>query len=137
MTCQYQPHLWNGSLQAGDNSAIRLRSNSVAEIWSGELQGERGAGIVASDSAVAHIRDSVTIVEEVGNPQLKATDDAKIHVYGRNLNTDNATITGTFQDGSAIRLSYSTEDSGEIVLCLLYTSPSPRDATLSRMPSSA
>ena len=26
---------------------------------------------------------------------------------------------------------------GEVVLCLLYTSPSPRDATLSRMPSSA
>ena len=24
-----------------------------------------------------------------------------------------------------------------VVLCLLYTSPSPRDATLSRMPSSA
>ena len=26
---------------------------------------------------------------------------------------------------------------GEIQICLLYTSPSPRDATLSRMPSSA
>ena len=26
---------------------------------------------------------------------------------------------------------------GETVICLLYTSPSPRDATLSRMPSSA
>ena len=26
---------------------------------------------------------------------------------------------------------------GDIHLCLLYTSPSPRDATLSRMPSSA
>ena len=26
---------------------------------------------------------------------------------------------------------------GENILCLLYTSPSPRDATLSRMPSSA
>ena len=28
-------------------------------------------------------------------------------------------------------------DRGELVPCLLYTSPSPRDATLSRMPSSA
>ena len=26
---------------------------------------------------------------------------------------------------------------GQVVYCLLYTSPSPRDATLSRMPSSA
>ena len=30
--------------------------------------------------------------------------------------------------------SFITEESG---ICLLYTSPSPRDATLSRMPSSA
>ena len=28
-------------------------------------------------------------------------------------------------------------DQGEVRICLLYTSPSPRDATLSRMPSSA
>ena len=34
--------------------------------------------------------------------------------------------------GKASQLTY---DDGE--LCLLYTSPSPRDATLSRMPSSA
>ena len=27
--------------------------------------------------------------------------------------------------------------SNELYICLLYTSPSPRDATLSRMPSSA
>ena len=35
--------------------------------------------------------------------------------------------------GSAITLTILTELLG----CLLYTSPSPRDATLSRMPSSA
>ena len=35
------------------------------------------------------------------------------------------------QDGGAI--NYLVEDE----VCLLYTSPSPRDATLSRMPSSA
>ena len=29
------------------------------------------------------------------------------------------------------------EKMGEVPACLLYTSPSPRDATLSRMPSSA
>ena len=39
--------------------------------------------------------------------------------------------------------SYASAEEGEIFLinsnipCLLYTSPSPRDATLSRMPSSA
>ena len=30
-----------------------------------------------------------------------------------------------------------SEDKSKILICLLYTSPSPRDATLSRMPSSA
>ena len=28
-------------------------------------------------------------------------------------------------------------EASEVIACLLYTSPSPRDATLSRMPSSA
>ena len=28
-------------------------------------------------------------------------------------------------------------DDGEVIVCLLYTSPSPRDGLLSRMPSSA
>ena len=36
-------------------------------------------------------------------------------------------------DGSIINL----ENNQQLVTCLLYTSPSPRDATLSRMPSSA
>ena len=29
------------------------------------------------------------------------------------------------------------DEDGSVTICLLYTSPSPRDATLSRMPSSA
>ena len=32
---------------------------------------------------------------------------------------------------------WKIENFGEAKVCLLYTSPSPRDATLSRMPSSA
>ena len=31
----------------------------------------------------------------------------------------------------------SDDNLANIIICLLYTSPSPRDATLSRMPSSA
>ena len=34
-------------------------------------------------------------------------------------------------------LGLQFHDAGEAQFCLLYTSPSPRDATLSRMPSSA
>ena len=32
---------------------------------------------------------------------------------------------------------FEKPDAGQVIVCLLYTSPSPRDATLSRMPSSA
>ena len=32
---------------------------------------------------------------------------------------------------------YLKSDSGNVIICLLYTSPSPRDLVLSRMPSSA
>ena len=35
------------------------------------------------------------------------------------------------------RLLKRYKTTGELKTCLLYTSPSPRDATLSRMPSSA
>ena len=37
----------------------------------------------------------------------------------------------------AVGDSVSEDDALVDVICLLYTSPSPRDATLSRMPSSA
>ena len=42
----------------------------------------------------------------------------------------------SIRDDDAIK--YAVERSNVVVnICLLYTSPSPRDATLSRMPSSA
>ena len=43
-----------------------------------------------------------------------------------------------FQTGNAIcKMLHKSAISAEHGSCLLYTSPSPRDATLSRMPSSA
>ena len=41
-------------------------------------------------------------------------------------------------DGESLKLDvYIPEDEGPFPACLLYTSPSPRDGLLSRMPSSA
>ena len=47
-------------------------------------------------------------------------------------NTGSILRNGTSLDGIAAAIQFTTNN-----LCLLYTSPSPRDATLSRMPSSA
>ena len=43
----------------------------------------------------------------------------------------------TLCQGLELQVGNSIYDSTGIYICLLYTSPSPRDATLSRMPSSA
>ena len=40
-------------------------------------------------------------------------------------------------DGKKIIMSFAKDGKSDIYTCLLYTSPSPRDATLARMPSSA
>ena len=48
-------------------------------------------------------------------------------------------INGKIEEGQIawVQISYSEDINASANTCLLYTSPSPRDATLSRMPSSA
>ena len=51
---------------------------------------------------------------------------------------DNTNILLTLTDASKVVLKvWNANTTDEVKSCLLYTSPSPRDATLSRMPSSA
>ena len=69
------------------------------------------------------------------NIQFQETSADKIHLSGRplliKLHADHPCIDFLLIDKPA---GVSSE---KLFLCLLYTSPSPRDATLSRMPSSA
>ena len=76
--------------------------------------------------------------------QAKALADAGLDYYNHNLDTspeyyDKIISTRTYQD--RLDTLGHVRDAGLKVccggICLLYTSPSPRDATLSRMPSSA
>ena len=55
-------------------------------------------------------------------------------IQGNNSNSDRTSYLNfaAFNAGRAVELQWLTN-----TVCLLYTSPSPRDATLSRMPSSA
>ena len=50
---------------------------------------------------------------------------------------DNYIFLYTFNGWTKMYTSLINIETGEFYCCLLYTSPSPRDATLSRMPSSA
>ena len=79
-------------------------------------------------------RDVVLILNENGDP-LKSysikSDEKQIQLWKVTvISSTEIAILGTIKD----RLFFLTVD---LDTCLLYTSPSPRDATLSRMPSSA
>ena len=67
------------------------------------------------------------IFDNLNRQQYNANTDVVVKFSYENEGTTN-------QDKTAITYS---QHSGSLWGCLLYTSPSPRDATLSRMPSSA
>ena len=68
-----------------------------------------------------------------GNPGFEMLDEDGDHVYSKTLLVpENAPFTYKFSNGPI-----NADWSGPYEVCLLYTSPSPRDGLLSRMPSSA
>ena len=63
--------------------------------------------------------------------------DNRISIYDTTLR-DGAQAEGvTFSNVSKIHVAQMLDSFGVDYICLLYTSPSPRDGLLSRMPSSA
>ena len=69
------------------------------------------------------------------NKTRKKTFDTKREAELWKRKMDGAVAGGDYRDTKPGRVKF--EDRAEAWSCLLYTSPSPRDATLSRMPSSA
>ena len=75
----------------------------------------------------------------------KLNSDLLTVLDGQNLTADRSghQLYGTIRIKDEIKkdnityIPYGRFDIGHTIFCLLYTSPSPRDATLSRMPSSA
>ena len=69
-----------------------------------------------------------------GTPKIESPNNLNINAVNVAIST-NATVGGTLDVDGHTELD-DVNISG-VSTCLLYTSPSPRDATLSRMPSSA
>ena len=68
----------------------------------------------------------------------------KLKLVKKNKNTRNLILDGTdilikkiFIDDTLLGEEYYKQQKNNLKICLLYTSPSPRDGLISRMPSSA
>ena len=97
------------------------------------LAGVPGKRQVIKDRRGRLIKDvQVTKNAKAGKPLALSIDLRLQYLANRELR--NAIIENGAKAGSLVIMDVKT---GEILACLLYTSPSPRDATLSRMPSSA
>ena len=91
------------------------------------------------DATIARLREAMCCYarEELGNMAIESDEDAIEYFMGFR---DSMESTGS-RSGQARRIRSTTQRSGSdserSEICLLYTSPSPRDGLLSRMPSSA
>ena len=70
------------------------------------------------------------LVEKFNTPEL-------VHDLINGGDMSSLDSTHTWDSAPLKQIILKTDDDGQVYRCLLYTSPSPRDATLSRMPSSA
>ena len=82
----------------------------------------------------ANIIDPKNGLEEIGG--LIVNEEGKIEAVGKKVNKNNIPSREKFIDLKEKYIFPGLVDM-RVFVCLLYTSPSPRDATLSRMPSSA
>ena len=67
----------------------------------------------------------------------KGYGSLRLAVVGGNLTAENIKTVAEVAEKYGRGYVHMTSRQGIEIPCLLYTSPSPRDATLSRMPSSA
>ena len=79
----------------------------------------------------------IVAINDLGSPEHNAHLLKYDSVHGKLANQVSSTDKSISIDGNEIACFSERDPSNLPWNCLLYTSPSPRDATLSRMPSSA
>ena len=106
------------------NITDRIGPNDSVVIWSANNQDYRGAPV---DLLIEKIQESI-----------KKVDYPPINIQHFNPNADFTLDIENHEVGTYLILNPSLSiATGSIKICLLYTSPSPRDKRQSRMPSSA
>ena len=114
-----------GDLEQG-KGAILVTESGVAGTLEGKLQSDVG-GVAANATLVLHFNNTGTVVNEellVGDDRIKIIFGSADNVFSISL------LEASLNLGGVITIEGS-------LTCLLYTSPSPRDLSTSRMPSSA
>ena len=127
-----------------NNKDFRIKNNLfVTGLGTSTFSGDVSVGDTITVQGAATFQDEVNLNSALNASSLSLSGNATI---AGNLTVSGTTTwldtTNTQIKDKNIVLNYSTGDSsanadGAGITCLLYTSPSPRDAHESRMPSSA
>ena len=120
----YANDLWKADRNGGE--AIRLTSNEGAE---GSPHFSPDGSMIAFSAQYGGNTDVYVVPAEGGSPQRVTWHPGADRVEG--WTPDGALVFGSN------RMGHPTETFSLYEACLLYTSPSPRDLSTSRMPSSA
>ena len=135
----------------GDPHAYRLKPSDRSQIAKSDLVLHIGFGLTPSARKLQS-PGSVVAVGEVALPSYGGSDPhvwhdpansaAMVRVISRSLSpvlaaSDRAALQQRTARAVAVFQGLQGWEAKQFSGCLLYTSPSPRDATLSRMPSSA
>ena len=101
---------------------------------SNDLEKERGITILSKNTGLRWKEWRINIVDTPGHADFGGEVERVLSMV------DSVLLLVDAVDGPMPQTSFVTKkalESGLCPICLLYTSPSPRDSTLSRMPSSA
>ena len=129
----------------GETQTITIGINNDAIVEGDETFTVLLSGVDTSTGTGTPFADNADIdASDTGTGTIINTDTADLTVGDATVDEEAGTITFAVTLDNPVEGGFSvdygtldvTTESGDFT-CLLYTSPSPRDATLSRMPSSA